>query len=352
MRTKAESKKVFHFLNTGSYSGAENVVVNIAQLVDNYEHVYVSPDGQITEILKRNNIKHISIPKLSFLTFSRIIRKYRPDIVQAHDFKASIIAGSLSNKVTRYGGKVISQLHKNDVRMSKISILSVVFLLLLKKFSKVIVVSQSVVDEYIFKNKLKDRAVVVNNIVNLENIQKESLAFDVKNYDIVYVARISDEKDPMRFVDIIEQVNLRKSIKVVWVGDGSMLNLVKKAISAKNLDNVIELVGFQSNPYPYIKAGKVALLTSKYEGFGLSALESQLLGKPVVSTDVGGIHAIVSDKSGLLTNDDNEFVNEVVKLLEDEQYYLEKQKHAKIRSMKINDIPGYVKKFQSIYGES
>lgn len=352
MRTKAESKKVFHFLNTGSYSGAENVVVNIAQLVDNFEHVYVSPDGQITEILKKNNIKHIPIPKLSFVTFSRIIEKYRPDIVQAHDFKASIIAGSLSGKVTRYGGKVISQLHKNDVRMSKISILSIVFLLLLKKFSKVIVVSQSVVDEYIFKNKLKDRAVVINNIVNLENIQKESLAFDVKNYDIVYVARISDEKGPMKFLDIIEQVNLRKSIKVIWVGDGSMLNLVKKAISAKNLDNVIELVGFQSNPYPYIKAGKVALLTSKYEGFGLSALESQLLGKPVVSTDVGGIHNIVSDKSGLLTNDDNEFVNEVVKLLEDKQYYLEKQKHAKIRSMKINDISGYIKKFKSIYEES
>ena len=96
----------------------------------------------------------------------------------------------------------------------------------------------------------------------------------------------------------------------------------------------------------------MALLTSKYEGFGLSALESQLLGKPVVSTDVGGIHNIVSDKSGLLTNDDNKFVNEVVKLLEDEQYYLEKQKHAKIRSMKINDISGYIKKFKSIYEES
>ncbi|QEA50367.1 glycosyltransferase [Leuconostoc lactis] len=352
MRTKAESKKIFHFLNTGSYSGAENVVINITQLVDNYEHVYVSPDGQITEILKKNNIKHIPIPKLSFLTFSRIIRKYRPDIVQAHDFKASIIAGSLSSKVTRYGGKVISQIHKNDMRMSKISLLSVVFLLLLKSFSKVIVVSQAVVDEYIFKDKLKDRAVVINNIVNLENIQKESLAFDVDYHDIVYVARISDEKDPLRFVNIIEQVNLRKPIKVIWVGEGNMVDIVKKAISVKNLDNVIELVGFQSNPYPYIKAGKVALLTSKYEGFGLSVLESQLLEKPVVSTNVGGLHAIVSDKSGLLTNDDSEFVNEVVKLLEDEQYYLEKQKHAKIQSMKINDISGYVKKFKSIYEES
>lgn len=353
MENKNKNKKrVFHFLNTGNYSGAENVVVNIAQLVNNYNHVYVSPDGAINEILSNNNISHISIPKLSFLNYLHIVSKYKPDIVHAHDFKASIIAGILSSKVTSYGGKVIAQLHKNDLRMTKLSVLSVVFCLILKRFSKVIVVSQSVVNEYIFKEKLKKKAVTVNNIVNFEKIKKESEVFDVDDYDIVYVARMSDEKGPLKFLDIIEQVNKKRPVKVVWVGDGDMLNTVKHIISVKNLNNVIELAGFQSNPYPYIIAGKIAILTSKYEGFGLSALEAQLLGKPVVSTNVGGLGAILTKDTGLLTNSDDEFVDEIIRLLNNRQYYLFKQENAKKRSKKINDISKYIKKFNKIYEES
>ncbi|MDI6498962.1 glycosyltransferase [Leuconostoc suionicum] len=345
-------KVIFHFLNTGNYSGAENVVVNIAQLVDRYEHVYVSPNGDINEVLRRNNISHVAIPKLSFFSFWHIISKYKPDIVHAHDFKASIIAGILSKKVTNYGGKLISQLHKNDVRMRKISIISVLFFLILKRFSKIIVVSQSVIDEYVFKYKLEKKAVVINNIVNLEKIERESLTFNAGSYDIIYLARISNEKDPLRFLNIIERVNERRPVKVVWVGDGSMLNVVKRTISLKNLDKVVQLLGFQSNPYPYIVASKISILTSKYEGFGLSALEAQLLGKPVVSTDVGGIRAIVTEDTGLLTNKDDEFVNEIIKLLDNQHYYLEKQINAKNRSKKINDISEYVKKINRIYAES
>lgn len=347
-----DKKKVFHFLNTGNYSGAENVVVNIATLLGDYHHIYVSPDGPINEILIENNIDHISISKLSFISYLHIVNKYKPDIIHAHDFKASIIAGILANSVKRYGGKIISQLHKNDVRMTHISIVSILFCLLLNQFSKIIVVSQSVIDEYIFSSKLKKKAVVINNIVNYEKIKRDSLKFDIDNYDIVYVARMSDEKGPLKFIDIIERVNQRNPIKVIWVGDGNMLDIVKHEIEFKHLESVIKLVGFQTNPYPYIRAGKIAVMTSKYEGFGLSALEAQLLGKPVVSTNVGGLNAILTSSTGLLTNDDSEFIDEIIRLLNDDEYYLFKQKHAKERSNKINNISGYIRKLNFIYRES
>lgn len=347
-----ENKKiVFHFLNTGNYSGAENVVINIAQLVDSYKHVYVSPDGDINDILKKNNIEHISVSKLSFLSFLQTVNNYKPDIVQAHDFKASIIAGMMSKFVTSYGGKIISQLHKNDDRMNKISIISLLFWIVLKRFSRVIVVSQSVIDEYIFKNKLFPKAIVIKNIVNFVKIKKQSLELNINEYDIIYVARMSEEKGPIRFINIIEKINKRRNIRATWVGDGYMRSIVEETIAGKKLSDVINLVGFQSNPYPYINAGKVAMVTSRYEGFGLSALESQLLGKPVVSTNVGGLGEIVTKESGLLTNDDNEFVDEIIKLLDDKKYYASKHASAEKRSNEINDISEYIRKFNDIYGE-
>lgn len=182
-------------------------------------------------------------------------------------------------------------------------------------------------------------------------LPQQSLEFDVDNYDIVYVARMSDEKGPLKFINIINKLYKRRKIKATWVGDGNMRDIIEEALTKNNMNNVIQIVGFQSNPYPYIAAGKIAMLTSKYEGFGLSALEAQLLGKPVVSTNVGGLSDIVTQETGLLTDDDNEFVDEIVKLLDDKQYYETKHVCAEKKSSEINDISEYIRKFKTVYEE-
>ena len=52
------SKTVLHILNTGSYSGAENVVITIIEGFRKYgyntEFVYVSLDGTIRDVLKEH----------------------------------------------------------------------------------------------------------------------------------------------------------------------------------------------------------------------------------------------------------------------------------------------------------
>lgn len=47
----------------------------------------------------------------------------------------------------------------------------------------------------------------------------------------------------------------------------------------------VDLIGYQSNPYPYLKAASVFVLSSLYEGFGNVLIEAMLVGCPVVSTD-------------------------------------------------------------------
>ncbi|QEA45932.1 glycosyltransferase [Leuconostoc citreum] len=345
-----KSKKVvFHFLNTGNYSGAENVVINIANMVDNYEHVYVSPDGKINEILKGNNIRHISIKKLSLKSFYFVIKKYEPDIVHLHDFKASIIGGFLHNHIRRYGGRIVSQIHKNDKRMAKWSMISVLYGSVLNCFDRVVVVSESVVNEYIFRNKLKNKSIVVSNIVDYHKMLCFSKKNNPKSFDIVYVARMSDEKGPMRFLDIIDSVNQKRAVTVVWIGDGQLKEQIEAIIKTKHLDKVIKLIGFQSNPYPFIRKSKIAILTSKFEGFGLSALEAQLMGNPVVATNVGGLSNIINSETGLLTNDNTAFVNEIVKLLENKNYYKMKHEAALKHSQVVNDIDEFIRVFTQIY---
>ena len=42
------------------------------------------------------------------------------------------------------------------------------------------------------------------------------------------------------------------------------------------------------------------ILPSNYEGQGLSIIEAMLLGKPIIGTDVPGIHSVISGTNGLL----------------------------------------------------
>ena len=48
--------KVLHVLNTGKYSGAENVAITLIHALEgDVECAYTSPDGPIKEILKEGH---------------------------------------------------------------------------------------------------------------------------------------------------------------------------------------------------------------------------------------------------------------------------------------------------------
>ena len=49
------------------------------------------------------------------------------------------------------------------------------------------------------------------------------------------------------------------------------------------------------NPYEYISIFDVAVLFSKWEGFGLCLAEYLALGKPVVAANVGAVPEIIQD---------------------------------------------------------
>ena len=59
--------KVLHVLNTGKYSGAENVVITLIHALDGkVECAYASPDGPIREILESEKI--VFVPSATVAT--------------------------------------------------------------------------------------------------------------------------------------------------------------------------------------------------------------------------------------------------------------------------------------------
>ena len=134
-------KKVFFIMSTDDYSGAEAVNFSIIDgLKDKFDFYWVSQSGNINNFLDEQNIKWIEIKKLSIKEIKRIVKEYKPDILHATDFKATVICS-----LTRIKVPIISHLHNNSPWLKSLNIYSIIFLLSTLKVKKILTVSESIV---------------------------------------------------------------------------------------------------------------------------------------------------------------------------------------------------------------
>ena len=216
-------------------------------------------------------------------------------------------------------------------------------------------VSEAIEKEYIFSNIIRNKIKCIYNPVSTSKILKQIKKLKKigeKEYDICCVGRLTEQKNPFMFVEIVKEMKkYNNDIKAIWIGDGELKNELSKKIVEMGLDTNIELVGFKKNPYEYMNNSKVFVLPSKWEGYGLVAFEALSMGIPCVVSNVGGLKEIVSSKCGLLCSDLNHFVCEINLLLNDITYYRKKSTEAILQSEKLDNSVDYYKTLKKIYDD-
>ena len=342
-------KTVLHLLNTNTYSGAENVAITLIRamkkLYPDYRLVYVSPDGPIRERLIADGVEFEPIEKISRKEVRRVIKKYRPALIHAHDFTASIVSAYSTLRVP-----VISHVHNNTPWLKRFCINSVVYGLSTLRYKKVLGVSPSVFDEFIFGRFVRRKSEVIGNPIDLEKIREAAESAEIKDgYDVVFLGRLNEAKNPLMFLEIIAELKKSRELKAVMIGDGEMRAEVEAKIVELGLGDTVELLGFVSNPHGILAASKVLLMTSSWEGYGLVAAEALALGKPVVATPVGGIPTIIKGGEGVLVSEVPEFVSALESLLTDEEGYREVSRLAVKRANEIDNLGEYAEKINRFY---
>ena len=339
--------KVMHVLCMGSFSGAENVAITlINSLKDEVDSVYVSPTGSIHDVLVENDIKHYIVDKVSVPEIRKAIKDEKPDIIHAHDFTAGIVSALSTLRIP-----VINHLHNNSLWIKSLCIKSIAYGLSALRYKKILTVSDAVMDEYIFGKLLKKKTEVVGNPINLQVIRDKAEKAELNEpSDVVFLGRLSEPKNPIFFIEIInELVKKMPELKVAVIGDGELREAVEKKIAGYGLENNIRLWGFQKNPYGLVKNSKVMCMPSKWEGFGLAAVEALSLGKPVVAAPVGGLKKIVTDECGKLCESKEEFAESLYELLNDTLLLENKMSHAIERADVYDNIDKYKKQIYKMY---
>jgi len=338
--------KVIHFLYSGGYSGAEKVVIFIMKNTSvRYNNYYASPSGQINDVLRKNNLKHILVKKINIITMLKVIRKNKPDIIHLNDYHTSIIGAILKLLGLTGGARIIAHIHKCDNRMQKKTLLFYIFRFCVPYFDSIIVVSKNVIYDSMLKNVIGRKATIINNVVDSTSVLKKSELFQVPPFDIIFVGRLCEEKDPIRFLNII--TNIKKTnpnISVKILGDGPLADKVKKIVREQKLSNNVALMGFVKNPFPYLRAAKIQFFTSQFEGLPLAAVEGMLLGTPIIGTKVPGLKDLIPNQVGYLSNDDDVLIKYSLSLLNNKKEIIKKGMAARSYAKKLNDNKIFINK--------
>ncbi|MBQ8474063.1 MAG: glycosyltransferase family 4 protein [Clostridia bacterium] len=338
--------KIIHFVYADKVSGLEVLSMNIlSELSSENEVYYAAPEGDGLKVAESMGIGVIPCRTSDFRDIKRVVKEYMPDVVHAHDPHVSL-------NCALAGVKFVAHLHSNCAWLGKLCPNSLGLLFAVMRAKKVICVSESIVDEFLFSSIMRKKAVVLHNYVDRDIVMKKAMVRTEKSYDISSVARMIVHKNPYFFVDFIEKLkSLKNDVSAVMIGDGEIFEDVKAYIKSRDLDNTIDLRGYDSNPFPVVKASKIGVLTSDIEGFGLVAVEAMALSKPFLTRPAGGLPLIVNESCGGLFETPEDMAQEAYKLLTDEVYYEEKSKAALERSALFTDKARYISRLLDIYTE-
>ena len=158
---------------------------------------------------------------------------------------------------------------------------------------------------------------------NKEELEKKYLGGTTNKKIVSFICRISEQKRPLLFLEIIKKLKeKRQDFKVLVVGDGNLLGKMKEKAKKMNLLEDIIFLGEIKNTGEIYKISNVTVNCSLKEGLALTSYESLSMNVPIVSSDVGGQKELISKEVG-----------EIVKLMQnEEEVYLEKYSQEEINS--------------------
>ena len=355
--------KVLRIINRLNIGGPTyNAAYLTKYLSNDFETLLVAGEKDETEdssqfILHELGLKPIIIPemkravnlkndRIAYQKIKEIIADFKPDIVHTHASKAGAIGRLAAYKMKvpvilhtfhghvfhSYFGKVKTTIYKTIERN------------LARKSTKIIAISAiqkkelSTIHKIAKPNKIEviplgfDLNKFKENQKGKRNIFRQKWLIEDDEIAIGIIGRLVPIKNHHFFLNVLKNISKisTKKVRFLIIGDGELRDELENYCNQLEIDFSTEknatntLLTFTSwiTDIDVALAGlDIVALTSKNEGTPVSLIEAQAAGKPIVSTNVGGIENIViPNETALLSNinDEQLFTKNMLSLIEED----------------------------------
>lgn len=337
-----------HIISGNDNGGGGKHVLNICSKCNNkFENIVgCLGEGPLYSKVRVTDVSYkLFSKKLNNIELVDFIRCNSISIVNFHGAKPFLMHLILKSKLKVPTVAVVHSDFRYDFLNNKVKyfIFTPLSIRGLKSFNNYICVSNNL-KVLLEEKKIQGSKAVVNNGIDIKKTSIVTSKEDMRNNlklkknDFVYVmvARLHPIKNHRQVILAFRKLILEfNDIKLLLVGDGELQSELEKLIVEQKLENKVIMTGNVSNPIDYINASDVSVLVSLSEGGAppLTVLESAIVKKPLIYTEVGDLQNILGEDSGYkVKNQNNENIYKAMK-----EAYLDKS-NLNVKGEKLYNI--------------
>lgn len=296
--------RIIHIIDSDTGGGAEKLVSLIQKNLANNERIIT-----LKKLNKKNNLNsnyeslniEIDGPLIMILGAYRLIKK----LYKTKDKKNLLLHSHLSKSVYStflpsilFGIDHIHTEHNtHNNRRTKFYLYPLEYLIY-NSLKHTICVSEPTryqLFKYMPSIDLRKTSVIENGTKLYQFMKRD---FFKKKFDILVLGSLTHKKGIDLLIEALpflsENIN---QVKIVGSGPEkeNLINLTKKL----SLESIVKFIPFTDDPSKYIYQSDIGVIPSRWEGFGLIAVEMRSSGLPLLISDTPGLYNIFSGYNGI-----------------------------------------------------
>lgn len=293
--------KVLHVINSLTSGGAENLVSVLAKKQSKFftSNIFsFDTSNDLFNEFEDSNVKYISGVSNSYFSFSNLkllnnqIRKH--EVIHVHLFPSFYIVAFIS--LFYNSKKFVLTEHNTHNRRRESKFFKIVEKLIYSRYKSIICISQSVKEELRNWQNTKDKAIVIENFIDINKIQsitpinRESVQGTNAKL-LTMVGRFTEQKDQITLIKALKLLPVE--FKLLLIGEGERRKEVEAYISACSLSDRVHILGVRNDVFSILKICDFGILSSNWEGFGIAAIEYMASNIIALGTNVKGLNEVI-----------------------------------------------------------
>jgi len=327
--------RILQVINKLTIGGAERLLSDIIPIMSQYHNVDVlvlqDYDSYFVEKLKNENIKVFSLGMksvynpLAVWKMGRFLKRSpKYDIIHVHLFPSQYWV-ALCKCLFRIHVPLITTEHNPTNTRFNHKLTTWTDRWVYSFYDSIICISEGVNRAMTDRVKGKVRTKTIDNGINLKlfsdakPVKRTACSIPEDAIVLMQVARFEEQKNQDCVIRALKR--LPKNVYVVFVGDGTRRAFCESLASEMGVEDRVRFLGVRSDIADLWTMADMGIMSSHWEGFGLSAVEAMAAGKPVLGTRVEGLSEVIGNPDLCFSDDDDEGLAQLImRFVKDEEY--------------------------------